>query len=125
MLLSGIIGDSFGWEFIFYDMGIASALWLILWMWLIQDSPSKQPLISQEERNYINTSLGSSDKTGHDEPKAPVPWRRIFTSLPFLAILVAHTCSNWGKIYILSCYAIKTTINFILIHFNWQDGTRY
>lgn len=96
MLLAGFLAGTFGWESVFYVMGVASALWIILWMWLIQDTPSKQPLISQEERNYINTSLGSSDKPEHAEPKAPVPWRRVFTSLPFLAILVAHTCSNWG-----------------------------
>lgn len=93
MLLAGLLAGSYGWESVFYVMGIASALWIILWMWLIQDTPSKQPLISQEERNYINTSLGSSDKPEHDSSKSPVPWRRVFTSLPFLAILVAHTCS--------------------------------
>lgn len=63
-------------------------------MVLIQDSPSKQRFISQEERNLICSSLGS--KPEHDEPKPPVPWRRVFTSPAFLAILVAHTCSNWG-----------------------------
>lgn len=77
--MAGIIASHSGWEFIFYDMGIVSALWLILWVWLIQDSPSKQPLISQAERDLINNALGSSDKSGHNEPKAPVPWRRIFT----------------------------------------------
>lgn len=112
MLLAGQLGGNFGWESIFYVMGVASAIWILFWIWLIQDSPSKQPLISQEERNYINTSLGSNDKTGHDEPKAPVPWRRIFTSLPFLAILVAHTCSNWGWYTLL----IETSFYFKQVH---------
>lgn len=96
MLLAGILAGNFGWEMVFYAMGYASAIWIFLWVWLVQDSPSKQPLISQEERNYINSSLGSKDISEHEESKAPVPWRRVFTSLPFLAILVAHTCSNWG-----------------------------
>lgn len=91
MLLAGILAENFGWESVFYVMGCASALWIFLWLWLIQDSPSKQPLISQEERNFINTSLGSGDKRDPNEVKPPVPWRRVFTSLPFLAILVAHT----------------------------------
>ena len=119
MLLAGLLGHAYGWESIFYVMGVASAFWIILWLWLIQDSPSKQPLISQEERNYINTSLGSNDKTGHDEPKAPVPWRRIFTSLPFLAILVAHTCSNWGWYTLL----IETSFYFKQVHgFDIKDN---
>lgn len=103
----------------FLVMGTASALWIILWMWLVQDTPSKQPLISQEERNYINTSLGSSDKADHAEPKAPVPWRRVFTSLPFLAILVAHTCSNWGWYTLL----IETSFYFKQVHrFSIKDN---
>lgn len=93
-------------------MGSVSVVWLLLWAWLIQDSPSKQPLISQAERDLINTSLGSSDKAGHNEPKAPVPWRRIFTSLPFLAILIAHTCSNWGWYTLL----IETSFYFKQVH---------
>lgn len=95
MLSAGMLAGSYGWESVFYVMGGVSSIWIILWLWLIQDTPNKQPLISQEERNLINTSLGSN-KSGHDEAKPPVPWRRVLTSLPFLAILVAHTCSNWG-----------------------------
>lgn len=95
MLLAGILAGNFGWESVFYVMGSLSCIWIVLWLWLVQDTPNKQPLISQEERNFINSSLGSG-KSDHDEVKAPVPWRRVLTSLPFLAILVAHTCSNWG-----------------------------
>lgn len=111
--MAGIIGHSLGWAAIFYVMGGVCAIWILFWLWLVQDSPSKQPLISQEERDYINTSLGSNDKTGHDEPKAPVPWRRIFTSLPFWAILVAHSCSNWGWYTLL----IETSFYFKQVHF--------
>lgn len=25
-----------------------------------------------------------------------MPWKAVLTSPPFLAIVVAHTCSNWG-----------------------------
>lgn len=96
MLSAGILAGNYGWQSVFYVMGTVSCIWIIFWVWLIQDTPSKQPLISQEERALINLSLGSSDKGESDEVKPPVPWRRVFTSLPFLAILIAHTCSNWG-----------------------------
>lgn len=115
MLSAGLLAGSFGWESVFYVMGAVSSVWIVLWIWLVQDTPSQQSLISQEERDFINTSLGSS-KSEHDDVKPPVPWRRVsrvriwgyfdfvftlrlsqvLTSLPFLAILVAHTCSNWG-----------------------------
>lgn len=119
MLLAGILAGTYGWESVFYVMGTASAIWIVLWVWLVQDSPSKQPLISQEERNFINTSLGSSDKSAGAEAKSPVPWRRVFTSLPFLAILVAHTCSNWGWYTLL----IETSFYFKqVLHFNIKEN---
>lgn len=119
MLLAGFLAGNFGWESVFYVMGILSAIWIFLWVWLIQDTPSKQPLISQEERNYINSSLGSNDKPELEEVKPPVPWRRVFTSLPFWAILVAHTCSNWGWYTLL----IETSFYFKqVLHFNIKEN---
>lgn len=119
MLSAGILASNFGWESVFYVMGALSAIWLVLWMWLVQDTPSKQPLISQEERNYINSSLGSSDKPGHEEAKSPVPWRRVLTSMPFWAILIAHTCSNWGWYTLL----IESTFYFKQVHeFNIKEN---
>lgn len=103
MLLAGIIAGTLGWKAVFYVMGGLASIWLLLWAWLIQDSPSKQPLISEEERNMIVSGLtgGAANAVadphgGGPKPKGPVPWGKIFTSGPFLAILIAHTCSNWG-----------------------------
>lgn len=47
--------------YIFYIEGGVSALWLILWFFLAADSPSQQSFISQEEKDFINSSLD------HDE----------------------------------------------------------
>ena len=96
MLMAGMLAGTLGWESVFYVMGGLACLWLVLWVWLIQDSPNKQALISEEERNYITSSLGSGEDDPHSGPRPPTPWKSIFTSLPFLAILVAHTCNNWG-----------------------------
>lgn len=30
------------------------------------------------------------------EQKPSVPWKSVWTSMPVYAIIVAHTCSNWG-----------------------------
>lgn len=76
MLSAGLLAASFGWESVFYVMGAVSSIWIVLWLWLVADSPNKQPLISQEERDFINSSLGSG-KSDHDEAKLPVPWRRV------------------------------------------------
>lgn len=100
MLLSGIIAAKLGWEQVFYIMGGASAIWLLLWGFLVADSPEKQPLISQDEREMIVKAIkGDGGESKHG--KASVPWRAVATSLPFWAILVAHTCSNWGWYMVL------------------------
>lgn len=104
MLMAGQLAGNLGWESVFYVMGGLSMLWLILWGWLIQDNPNKQALISQEERTMIMTSLSKEDPDkpaaggghGGGPSKYPVPWKKLLKSAPFWAILIAHTCNNWG-----------------------------
>lgn len=89
-----MLAAAFGWASIFYVMGGLSCIWMVLWIFLIQDTPLKQPLIDQSERDYIVSSLGAS--SGHGHGKKVIPWKSILTSKPFLGILIAHTCNNWG-----------------------------
>ncbi|KAM8717251.1 hypothetical protein ACLKA7_004023 [Drosophila subpalustris] len=93
ILMSGVLSASLGWESIFYVMGALSCIWMALWIILIQDNPNKQRFISPEERHMITSSLGTETKVEH-HPK--VPWGKVFTSVPFWAILIAHTCNNFG-----------------------------
>ena len=46
-------------------------------------------------------TLISNPTTPHQ--KVSPPWKCIFTSPPFWAILVAHTCNNWGYYSMISC----------------------
>ncbi|XP_026495532.2 sialin isoform X1 [Vanessa tameamea] len=96
MLMAGVLTATLGWESVFYVMGGLSCAWCVLWVWLVQDSPQSQPLISVEEREMIVTSLGGKANDQEHKQKLAVPWKAVFTSGPFLAILVAHACSNWG-----------------------------
>jgi len=94
MLMAGMLAEFYGWASIFYVMGGLSCIWMVLWVFLIQDTPSKQPLISQSERDYIVNSLNQGG--GHGHGKKVVPWKKIWTSAPFYGILIAHCCNNWG-----------------------------
>ncbi|TDG46593.1 hypothetical protein AWZ03_007031 [Drosophila navojoa] len=93
ILLAGVLSANWGWESVFYVMGALSCIWMLLWIILVQDNPNKQSFISAEERHMITSSLGTETKVEH-HPK--VPWGKVFTSVPFWAILIAHTCSNFG-----------------------------
>ncbi|XP_066253902.1 sialin [Euwallacea similis] len=102
LLVSGKIAASLGWELIFYIEGGVSALWLIFWGILAADNPSLEKYISPQERDLINLSLHQDDpESVHGGRKASVPWKAIFLSPAFLAILIAHTCSNWGWYMVL------------------------
>ena len=114
MLMAGILAGSYGWASVFYVMGKfliddviipfktifliflggLSCIWLLLWVVLVQDTPNQQRLISQEERDFIISSLGNNDE--HSAAKPPFPWKKVLTSTPFWGIFIAHVCNNWG-----------------------------
>ncbi|XP_066586133.1 putative inorganic phosphate cotransporter [Prorops nasuta] len=96
VLLSGLLAANLGWIWIFYIEGTLCLIWCTAWWLMIQDSPEEQQrFISQEEKLYIMESLGQSKSTT-EEKKLPMPWKEIFCSKPFIAILIAHFCSNFG-----------------------------
>ena len=88
--LNGILQDWWGWESVFYIEGGASLVWLLLWLVLASDTPASHPLISQAEREYIQSELPATNQVS-----LPVPWRHIWTSLPFWAVIVANFGNNW------------------------------
>ncbi|XP_050412069.2 sialin isoform X2 [Patella vulgata] len=80
-----------GWPFIFYIFGLGTIIWMIFWWWIVYNSPDKHPRISEREKVYIE-----SGKVKSVSKKIPrVPWSKVLTSLPFLAILTCHVCHAW------------------------------
>ena len=115
MPLSGLIIDAYGWEWVFYIFGTLGLAWTAAWWILVFDSPQQHPRISPEERAKIVGSLSSTNlvKEGSgasveemlgENPKnaLPVPWRSIWTSVPFWAIIVANLGNNWGFWFLLT-----------------------
>lgn len=93
---SGILASSFmGWPSIFYLSGCAGGLWAILWLFFGSNSPDDYKYISVEEREFIQSSLGTPTHTG-ERKHIQTPWKAIFTSMPFYAILLVHSAHNWG-----------------------------
>ncbi|XP_074653838.1 sialin-like isoform X3 [Tubulanus polymorphus] len=96
--VSGLLceyGFAGGWPSIFYIMGIASAVWLILWGVFVFDNPSKHPRITDTEKDYILSSIGTN--TFKDSTKMKTPWLAFCKSLPLWAIIVGHVCNNWAN----------------------------
>ncbi|XP_047130016.1 sialin [Hydra vulgaris] len=93
-LIAGYLCELCGWAWVFYLFGLLALMWVAVWMIMISDSPEEDNHISTEEKNMILKSL-EEDQTSH-LLKGSLPWQKIITSMPFLAILVAHTCEGWG-----------------------------
>lgn len=43
-----------------------------------------------------------------------VPWKAMFTSMPVLALMTSHACSNWGNYFFLTQFPtyLKEVIGF-------------
>ncbi|XP_020295891.1 putative inorganic phosphate cotransporter [Pseudomyrmex gracilis] len=96
MPISGAFAASdVGWPFIFYTFGTLSIVWSVVFFILGADAPSTYRGISQEEKEYIEESLKTTEEKETNQ-KLQTPWKEIFTSAPMWAIIIAHCGQNWG-----------------------------
>ncbi|KAJ8261625.1 hypothetical protein GJAV_G00156440 [Gymnothorax javanicus] len=102
MPLAGILVQYVGWPSVFYiyDLyvgfgGVFGVIWYVFWLILAYESPAVHPTISEEERTYIETTIGEGASKMSDTEKFNTPWRRFFTSMPVYAIIVANFCRSW------------------------------
>uniref|UniRef100_A0A8C7KVG5 Solute carrier family 17 member 8 n=1 Tax=Oncorhynchus kisutch TaxID=8019 RepID=A0A8C7KVG5_ONCKI len=95
MPLAGVLVQFVGWPSVFYIYGVFGIIWYIFWLLLAYGSPAAHPTISDEERIYIETTIGVGVKILSATEKFKTPWRRFFTSMPVYAIIVANFCRSW------------------------------
>jgi len=95
--LSGYIAEHLGWAAIFYVTGASSLVWVVLWFFLVADTPSKHPYISNEEKKHIEESLGLGEGGNVSRPKRVIPWTKILLSPQVWGIVLGHAASNWGN----------------------------
>ncbi|KAK2726558.1 vesicular glutamate transporter 1-like [Artemia franciscana] len=93
MPLGGWLTGLLGWQAPFYFYGAAGIIWYILWYWLSFQKPCLHPTISARERLYIEDSL--KDVNTSTPTLRTTPWKKIFTSMPVYAIIVANFCRSW------------------------------
>lgn len=70
--LAGVLCDlealGGGWPLAFYVPGIVGVVWFIGWVFLVYDTPETHPRISEEEKQYIITSIGETKKISVQHP---------------------------------------------------------
>ncbi|XP_060778911.1 vesicular glutamate transporter 3 [Neoarius graeffei] len=95
MPLAGVLVQYVGWPSVFYIYGVFGIIWYIFWLLLAYESPAVHPTISEEERTYIETTIGEGANLMSVTEKFNTPWRQFFTSMPVYAIIVANFCRSW------------------------------
>ncbi|XP_032590563.1 putative inorganic phosphate cotransporter [Drosophila grimshawi] len=95
MFVSGMIAKGpMGWPGISYiSAGVAFAS-CALWFVLSANNATESRFIGEAERHYIESSLKHGVNYHH--AVIPIPWKAIWTSVPFLALLVARCAESWG-----------------------------
>lgn len=63
------------WENVFYLSGAITLIWYVAWYLFMFDTPAKHPMITIEERNYIEDALGDTV-----QENLSTPWRKLLTS---------------------------------------------
>lgn len=61
------------------------------------DSPQQHPRISDDEKNYITSSIAGSI----DNEEIRIPWRSILLSGPVWITIIVHWSSMWGYLTLL------------------------
>ncbi|XP_012690949.2 vesicular glutamate transporter 2.1 [Clupea harengus] len=95
MPMAGILVQYTGWSSVFYVYGVCGIFWYMFWVLVSYESPADHPTITEEERTYIEESIGESAKLLGPAEKFKTPWKKFFTSMPVYAIIVANFCRSW------------------------------
>jgi len=97
MPISGFLADQVGWYAPFYFYGCAGIVWYMFWLWLAFEKPSKHPAISPREQMYIEQSInaGNANVSTKNPTIMTTPWKKVFTSMPVWAIIVANFARSW------------------------------
>lgn len=118
--LTGIIADNWGWPSVFYWFGAAGCLWCVAFFIYARNEPGDCPWISPEEKRLLQ-------KNRPNKEKRPIPWKKVFTCRPLLALAVAHASFNWGFYVLFTCLPkyMKEVLGFDLKHNAYYSALPY
>lgn len=111
--LIAILWVALGWEFTFVIIGGIGLLWIIPWMLINKDLPSKHPWITQEEKEYILEGRVNENETDDDEKGLTM--RQILSHRESWAVLASRffiepiwwLFVGWMPIYLADVYGFN------------------
>jgi len=104
----GTVAHFMGWQFCFYYPAMIGAVWVVLWVVLVSDTPATSQWISARERSWILTSLhleavgvdlasGSprASLIGKTRESDGVPWIEILAAPSLWGMYLGNVAANW------------------------------
>lgn len=85
-------GFSAGWDSVFYVSGAIGVICFFLWIPIAEDCPENSAFVTAAELSYIKEGTAPSKKASRKK----VPWFKILTSVPVLAIIVTRFLFAWN-----------------------------
>ena len=76
------------WRGSFVAVGVASLLWVIVWVWYFRDNPADHPSITREELATLTVRTAASRAE-----RPPVPWSRL--ALRMTPVTIVYFCYGW------------------------------
>uniref|UniRef100_A0A0K0E3Y0 MFS domain-containing protein n=1 Tax=Strongyloides stercoralis TaxID=6248 RepID=A0A0K0E3Y0_STRER len=95
--------SSIGWSGTFYTCGIVLFIWIILWYYFVQNSPSTAKWISINEKEYLEKETGFRLIKKEKNKKFKIPWKSFLTSSAFYCTFPCFFFGNMHGVF-LSMY---------------------
>ncbi|XP_021707463.1 sialin [Aedes aegypti] len=100
--LFGYIISWTSWEYVFHFCGIFGTVWYVAWLYFVYDSPAEHPRIHPKEREYIESSLGITEKSKEQEREERTPWMKMIFSKAMWMTVIAQWAGIWGLFTVMT-----------------------
>ena len=97
--MSGWIIAHYSWRYVFILEGLISVALLFIWMPLISDRPEEAKWISQQEKEYLITTLRQEKEALQKQQsgKAPVSYKELLASKDCWMMILIYFCYATGQ----------------------------
>ncbi|VVC25990.1 Major facilitator superfamily,Major facilitator superfamily domain [Cinara cedri] len=109
--LCGFIMEQWGWPYVFYSTGLLGMVWFTAWWLLVYDTPAEHPYISERELVSITSSLTNVVSS----VKLPIPWKYVFSCVPFWVALSIQWSTGWALHTLMT-----QTPTYLDLMFSWN-----
>ena len=76
----------YGWRLAFWQVGAATAILALIWVWYVRDHPAEHPLVGDQGGRLL---LGEGNASPRDR-SGPTPWRKLLTDRNLVLLALGY-----------------------------------